>query len=99
MIGIRGSVGVIGCDHSRPAVVGHVFVFHRKGGRGWIFIPKCACEVKVGLEQWVEAYISTDAQPVVSISDIVIIPVGDIDIPAHQTHLQMENSMVGTVVG
>jgi hypothetical protein len=99
VIGIGACNGVAWCDNSRPAVLGHVFRFHREGGWGGIAMAECAREVKVGFEEWVEAKVSAKAQPVVCVDDVVIIPVDDGNIPTHQTHLQAKNGMVGTIVG
>jgi hypothetical protein len=65
---------------------------------GGIFNMKIPREVKVGFEEGVKAEICAKAQPIACIGDVVIIPVDDVDIPSHQTHLQVKDGMVCTVV-
>jgi hypothetical protein len=43
--------------------------------------------------------VGAEAQLIVSIRYIIIVPMDYVDIPAHQTHLQAKDGMVGTVVG
>jgi hypothetical protein len=98
VVSIGACVSVAGCDNSWSAVVGHVLGFHWEQGQGKIFDTKCPREVKVGFEEGVKAKISAKALPIVCISDVVIIPVDDVDIPSHQSHLQHQDGVVCNVV-
>jgi hypothetical protein len=66
--------------------VGHVFRFHWKESWQWIFEEKCARQVKVCLEEWVEAEVGIELQTVVCICYVMIILVDDVNISTHQAH-------------
>ncbi len=74
-------------DHSRSTVIWHVFGFHRKRCGWGIFGTECSCDIEVGFEEQVEAKVGAKTRPIVSICYVVIIPVDDVDVPSHQSHL------------
>jgi hypothetical protein len=54
-----GLIILTGWNHSWPALVGHVFGFHREGCRWWVFKAEFASEVEGDFEKWVEAEIGS----------------------------------------
>ncbi len=97
MSGIRAVVYVSGRNHFWPVVLEHVFRFCWKGSRRWIFEAKCTRQVKVCLEEWVKAEFSAKLRPVVCVRYVVIILVDNVNIPTHQIHLKVEDSVVCTL--
>jgi hypothetical protein len=63
-----------------------------------MFDTKCPREVKVGFEEGVKAEISAKAQLIVCIGYVVIIPVDNVNIPSHQSHLQAKDGVVCTII-
>jgi hypothetical protein len=45
-------------------------------------------EVEVGLEKWIKADIRPKSQPVIGVNEVGVIPMHDVNIPAHKAHLQ-----------
>ncbi len=54
-----GLIILTGWNHAWPAVVRHVFGFHREGCRWWVFMVEFVIEVEMGIEKWVEAEIGS----------------------------------------
>ena len=98
MVGISSIVD--GCDrfNARAAVVGHIFWAHRQVGGCWVRLPEILDEPKIITEQGIKLDVHSEARPIVGVDELVIWAVDDIDIPAHQAHLQTKNCRIAAVV-
>ncbi len=71
------------------SVVWHVFCFDRDPGRQWVIGAGQFDKMQIAAEGEIVAEVAFQAQPIVAINKVVIVPVHDIYVPSHQVHLEL----------
>jgi hypothetical protein len=61
-------------------------------------LPKTLDILQIILKQWIELDVCAKARPIVSVNELLIWAVNDVNIPAHQAHLQTQDSRVATII-
>jgi hypothetical protein len=83
---------------ARAAKIWHVFGLHRERCNEGVAASKKISALDVNLEKWVEAHIRAETGEIVGVCKPMVISVLDIHIPAHEAHLQPEDSGIATII-
>jgi hypothetical protein len=69
-------------------VIWHIiFRVYWHGDGGQEALLQSSAEVEVGLEKRVETYVCTKPWPIISVNEMGVIPVEDVNIPTHIKHI------------
>jgi hypothetical protein len=80
------------------AIIGHMVSFHQKGRWWGVRLAEVTDNVEVCMGGWVVAQIGIQLGPIIGVNKVVIRLMDNVDIPAHKTHLQAEDGLIGAIV-
>ena len=83
VMGVSGSLSQCHWLNTWSAVVGHVLVAHRQVLRCRVRISKILDISQIIAEKWIKFDVRAKARPIVSVDELVVGAVNDVNIPAH----------------
>jgi hypothetical protein len=98
VMGVSGSLSWCHWLNAWSAVVRHVLGVHRQIRRCRVRLSKILNIPQIIAEKWIKLDVRAKARPIVSINELVVGAVNDVDIPAHQAHLQTQDSRVAALL-